>query len=139
MKKVILVVLILLFFVSCSKEENFELFSPEAFAYSLDSGWELNATVFCKGFSQKDKNDIYSSNLIYNISLVNPNQDTIKNFDNGNIEEESEENIKEMKIEVQAEMDSTFIAGKYFVIFEVKDVFSDKKATIKKEFDITKD
>lgn len=138
MKKIV-VVLLILFLVSCSKEENFELFSPEAFAYSLDSGWELNATVFCKGFSQKENNDIYSSSLIYNISLVKPNQDTIKNFDNGNIEEESEENIKEMKIEIQAEMDSTFITGKYLVIFEVKDAFSEKKATIKKEFDITKD
>lgn len=138
MKK-ILIVLVILFLFSCSKEENFELFSPEAFAYSLDSGWELNATVFCKGFSQKETNDIYSSNLIYNISLVNPNQDTIKNFDNGNIEEENEEKIKEIKIEIQAEMDSTFISGKYLVIFEVKDVFSDKKATIKKEFEIAND
>ncbi|NOX67025.1 MAG: hypothetical protein GXO85_14830, partial [Chlorobi bacterium] len=53
MKKLIpITILIVLFLISCSKEPDVKLFSPEAFAYTLDNGWELNATVQASGFAQ---------------------------------------------------------------------------------------
>ena len=49
MKKFILLTLTVLLFTACSKkEEKFEAFSTEAFAYDLDGSWEVNATVRIK-------------------------------------------------------------------------------------------
>ena len=58
---------------ACSKkEEKLELFSAEAFAYSMDSGWELNATCRVKGFTQKEETEQFKAKLSFTVDIQTP-------------------------------------------------------------------
>jgi hypothetical protein len=59
MKKLILIVICFITVTSCEPEKlNLELFSPDAFAFTMEEGWELNATVNVKGFKQISEEDV---------------------------------------------------------------------------------
>lgn len=121
MKKYLLFSLLIVLTFACAKEEKLELFSPESFAYSLDSGWELNSSVRARGFLQKENNDRYIARLSYNVDLVTPNGDTLFNADYGMIDQENDEEIMDLAIETQMEFDSTFSKGKYILLYRVED------------------
>jgi hypothetical protein len=72
-----------LFFSSCSGDEEtkMEAFSPEAFAYDLGSGWEVNASTFVKGFKQEKEGEIYTALLSYDLDLVTQGTNRIFNHD----------------------------------------------------------
>lgn len=138
MKKRLSLLIFALFLFSCAEEKPLELFSPEAFAFTLDSGWELNASVNVKGFRQiEDDNNIYHAGLSYYINFVTPENDTLKRFDFGSIVEESEEEFIDLTIEMQAEIDSNFSPGLYSLIFFVKDQYSEKDTSIVKVFELS--
>lgn len=138
MKKLFLIVLVIFSLFACSDDPKMELFSPEAFAYSLDNSWELNANVRVKGFSLEEQNDVFKAKLSYTVSLLKPDNKLLKQFDFGSIVEENEEEINELNIEIQAELDSTYSPGKYRLIFDVRDDNSGMKSKIEKEFEISK-
>lgn len=133
-----LIIATIIFLFSCSDEQKLELFSPEAFAYSLDSGWELNASVQAKGFLQNENNDKFSAKLSYEIFLVTPQKDTLKHIDSGSIVEENDEEILDLNIEIQTELDSTYLPGKYVIIYNIKDNNSGMRSRISREFELTK-
>ncbi|MFH1198077.1 MAG: hypothetical protein V1720_20405 [bacterium] len=140
MKKTFVILPIVILLFACSKEApRFELFSPEAFAYSLDSGWELNASVNVKGFVQKEKEETYTAKLSFSTDIVTPNSDTLKAVDYGLRDGTEPEEIMDLKIDVQLQLDSTYIAGKYKIIFFVEDNYSNQKASIEKEFELSAD
>lgn len=138
MKKLITILSLFLFLLSCSEEPPLELFSAEAFAFELEAGWELNASIFVKGFNQIEKNDNYHASLSYKVDLVTPESDTLKEFDSGSIISENEEELLDVKIELQAEIDSNFSPGNYFLLFYVKDDNSDKDTNSVKPFILEK-
>ena len=73
MKKYFLLLFILFSIAACSKkEEKLELFSAESFAYSLDKGWEADASVRVKGFEQNENSGTYSVKLSYTVDLESP-------------------------------------------------------------------
>lgn len=138
MKKIITSILFSFLIISCTEEKPLELFSPEAFAFSLDSGWELNASVNVKGFNQvEDDEDFYHANLNYSVDFITPENDTLKRFDFGSIVEKSDEEFLDLTIEVQAEIDSNFTSGLYTLIFYVSDQYSEKDTSIVKVFELS--
>lgn len=138
MKKTFVILPIIILLSACSKETpKLELFSAEAFAYSLDSGWELNASVNAKGFVQKEKENIYTAKLSFTTDIVTPNSDTLKAVDYGLKDGTEPEEIMDLKIDVQLQLDSTYIAGKYKIIFFVEDNYSNQKTSIEKEFELS--
>lgn len=130
--------LLTILLLSCSEQPPLELFSPEAFAFELDNGWELNASINVKGFVQEEKNDLFNTNLSYKIDLVTPEQDTLKEFDFGSIVEKNKEESLDATIEVQAEIDSNFSPGNYFLLFYVKDDNSGRDTNSVKTFILEK-
>ena len=54
---VLTILFINLFACNNKPEPNLELFSPEAFAFDIGESWEVNASVYAKGFGQIEKND----------------------------------------------------------------------------------
>jgi len=124
--------------LSCSEQPPLELFSPEAFAYKLDNSWELNASINIKGFVQKEENNIYNTSLWYKIDLVTPEKDTLREFDTGSIISENKEELLDLPIEVQAEIDSNFSPGNYFLLFYVKDENSGRDTNAVKSFMLEK-
>lgn len=139
MKKHIYLCLLLAFIVSaCGKEDKkLEAFNPEAFALSLEPGWELNSTVRVKGVTEEQDGDIYRVQLSYTIDLAGPNGLLQKNIDTGELKEANNEEFTDVGLESQIELDSTYTAGKYKILFNIKDDISGQTAKAEKEFELT--
>lgn len=128
-------------FISCSGEDpQIVLSSPEAFAFTLDEGWELNATVIAMGFQQnEDDNDNYSASLSYTVDLITP-EDSLSRIDYGEMNETQEEELlTDIMVESQIELNSNFSTGNYKIIFYVTDNYSQTKDTASVNFRLTKE
>jgi hypothetical protein len=122
LKKIVLIFVVFIAFVSCGKKEKvkFEAFSPEAFAYDLGNLWEVNATVNVRGFKQMEIENELSASLNFSVDLIIPKGDTLTTIliDSKEVKEKE---INYMQLEAQFELDSTYAEGKYIIIFYVKD------------------
>lgn len=128
---------IFLILTACSsKKPQIVLSSPEAFAYTLDEGWEVNATVVARGFQQNEVDNTYSASLKYTVDIITPD-DTIKNADQGLMEEDNDEEFLDLMLETQVELNSGFPEGEYQLIFFVEDTFSKTKDTSYARFNLT--
>ena len=137
MKKYLLIIFVVLFIAACSKkEEKLELFSPEAFAYSLDNGWELNASCQAKGFVKKEVSGKYGAQISFVLDLKMPNGTIKENIQHGKVDQLAKEEDADLQINTQVNLDSTYKAGKYVLIFNAKDAFTGKKARAEKEFEL---
>ena len=139
MKKCLIPIYALAFILlACSTEkQKLEVFNPEAFAYSLEDGWELNASTRVKGFIQKEDKDGYSVKLSYYVNIITPAADTLNEADYGIIDERKSEEIADLGLDVQIELDSSFMPGKYKIIFFVSDDYSNQQASTETEFDLS--
>jgi hypothetical protein len=139
MQKLLTSVFLVLMLVSCSKEESkLELYNPEAFAYLIDNGWELNASTRVKGFLQNESDGTYSAKLSYVVDLITAEGDTLNEADSGLIDKTAGEKMNDLGIEVQMEIDSSFAEGKYKILFHVYDDYSESQANISKEFKLSR-
>jgi hypothetical protein len=137
MKKRFSILLLILLITGCSKqEEKFELFSPEAFAYSLDNSWELNASCQAKGFVKNENNGKFASQISFVIDLKLPDGNVTKNIQRGRVDQFVEEDAMDLTINTQIKLDSTYKAGTYIIIFNAKDDFSGRKAEIERQFEL---
>ena len=139
MKNIILV-FILIGLVACSSkpEPNLELSNPEAFSFDLGDGWEVNASVSAKGFSQKEEDDNFSVNLSYSVDLITANSDTMVAVYNETVNETDTEEFMDFILEAQIEMESTFSSGNYKLIFNVKDELSGQEKSLVVDFNLVK-
>ncbi len=138
MKKVIPLLLILALAAACTKKEvKFELFSAEAFAYSLDKGFELDAQTMAKGFKVEKANGSFSARLSYSVDLVMPDGKVKTGIDSAVVAKEDKEEFTEMEIQVQKQLDSSYPLGKYKVVINVTDELTKKKLKIEKDFDLS--
>jgi len=138
MKKVLLFACVLIV-VSCSKKpEKFELFSAESFAYSMDKGWELNATVRAKGFEQHENNNKFTAKLSYTVDLVTADGKLAKGIDSGTVDKTADEKIVDLEISSQIKLDASYKTGTNKVIFYVTDDFSNRNATLWSFFELSK-
>lgn len=133
-------ILILAGLISCKKKPDvkFEAFSPEAFAYSLDNGWEVDATVMVRGYEMQKESSQNSVKLAYSVDLVTPTNQLKKGLFADTLDEGSTEPYSDLRLESQMELDSTYTPGKYKVVFNIKDLYSGEELNTEKEFDITK-
>lgn len=139
MKKLIIISFLILGLFGCSEPEpNLQLFNAEAFAYDTGDSWEVNATVYAKGFLQKEIKDSYRLKLSYSVDLVTPESDSLTSIFNDIIEEINDEELIDIPLEAQIEIDSTFSVGIYSLFFYVKDEFSNQNKSVKVNFNIVK-
>lgn len=132
--------LLMVFIIACSvKDEKLELFSPEAFTYQLDDGWELNASCRVKGFTQNKSGDGYAAKLSYTVDLIAPDGNKIEGIAEGLIDEKAKEKFFDLPIEIQLQIEGSHSIGNYKIIFNVLDDFSQKNISIEKEFELTKE
>jgi len=138
MKNLFYFLSLLLVFVACDKQEEtkLELFSPEAFCYSLDSGWELNGTVYAKGFLQQEKENKYYSKISYSVDIFEPGNNIKPGIFKNSIEKNESEKISDIALECQIELDSTYDKGDYTLIFNVTDELSKQTKQINKTFKV---
>jgi hypothetical protein len=137
MKKLIIISFLIFSLFACSEPEpNLELFNGEAFAYDIGDSWEVNATVNAKGFLQKELEDTYQFKLSYSVDLVTPESDSLISIYSDSIFEISDEELIDIPLEAQIEIDSTFTEGKYSLVFNVKDEFSNQFKSVKINFNL---
>jgi len=124
---------------SCSKEKTkLEAFNPEAFAYDLGNTWEVNATINVKGFEQRDgSGDTFEASISYSAGIKTPGGKTVENLYSDNINISAQEEIIDIPLEVQFELNSTYSFGKYIIIFNITDSYSQNSVTGFAEFNLT--
>ncbi|MBU2506441.1 MAG: hypothetical protein KJ799_06930 [Bacteroidetes bacterium] len=134
MRKLIIFCVITIFTLlvsSCASDEpKLELFNPEAFAFSLDEGWEINSSANVKGIKHIQSEDEFSIQLSYHINLINPEFDTLEYADFGKIEKTNSEQFLDIPIESQIELNGTFPLGEYKIVFSVFDENSKQSVSI---------
>lgn len=141
MKNIILFALTVLLFTFCSKkEEKFEAFSTEAFAYDLGGSWEVNATVRIKGFNQiiDKETGNYAATISLVVDLVKPDSTVEKGKFSYVHSETGKEKISDVGLEAQFTLDSTYQEGIYKIIFHIKDANSDNQTSIETDLELSK-
>jgi hypothetical protein len=135
MKKILLIIIVYIIAVSCSKKEEvkFEAFSPEAFAYDIGDGWEINATVNVRGFAKVERDDESFVSLSYSLDLINPDGNVTKNIFNDS-KDVNEQEISDVQLEAQFDLAKTYSQGKYKVAFTIKDNNSGKTTSSQADF-----
>jgi len=137
MKKLSLIIIVFVF-VACSEEEQkLEVYNAEAFAFQLDSEWELNASAQVKGFSQVEENEEFSAKLSYYANLVSPSGDLLEEIDYGMIDRTSKEELIDTQLEMQVVLDSSFAKGEYTLQIFVIDDLSEQQDSTEVKFDLS--
>ena len=139
MKKVLLIIISLFVIAACSKKDvKFEAFSAEAFAYDIGDGTaEVNATVRVKGFTQTEKDNSYNAEVEYEVDLIKPDS-TIRISVFKYIQKaEKSEPIGDIALETQFNLDSTYQAGAYTLVYKISDKKSDNSLQSKVNFNLT--
>ena len=125
MKITVIFILLFLSLTSCGKKEEIKLdaFSPEAFAYDVGDGWEVNATVRIKGFKEvkEENSDFYKVSVSYTTDLITPADSTIKNVFEDTVHKSDPEKIVDFALEAQFNIDSTFKPGNYKIMYHIND------------------
>jgi hypothetical protein len=112
-----------------------EAFNPDAFAYDLGNAWEVNAMINVKGFEQREgSGDTFDASISYSVDIKTPNGKTVENLYSDKINISAEEEIIDIPLEVQFELDSTYSFGKYTIIFNITDSYSQSSVTGFAEF-----
>ena len=136
---IILLFFILLLMNSCGKEETkLEAFNPEAFAYDLGNTWEVNAMINVKGFEQREGiGETFEASISYSADIKTPGGETVEKVFSDKINISEQEEIIDIPLEVQFELDSTYSVGKYTIIFNITDTYSQNSITGLTEFNLT--
>ena len=138
---IVFLVTALVFLAACSSEKpKLQLHDPAAFAYLLDNGWELNASVQVKGFTQNENDGRYIAKLSYTVNIITAKGDTLEDVDSGIADKNDKEQIGDMQINSQIELDSSYATGSYKLIFIVNDDLTENNtARIEQKFELSKE
>ncbi len=138
MKYFIALIFIAFLLNGCSKEEvKLEAFSPEAFAFDIGDNWEVNAPVNVRGFNQREIEDTFYVSITYSVDLILPDDKKIENIFNNTEEFTKEEEMLDVQLQVQFELDSTYAMGRYKLLFNIRDNFSEQTTEVSVEFDLS--
>lgn len=137
MKKIYIISVLFLLFACSEEEPKLEVYNPEAFAFQLDSEWELNASAQIKGFTQVEENEEYIAKLSYYANLITPSGDLLEEIDYGMIDKKSEEELIDTQLEIQVVLDSSFAQGEYILQIFVIDDYSEQEDSTQVKFDLS--
>jgi len=115
------------------------LFNPGAFSFDIGDNWEVNASINAKGFTQLERKNEWQVNLSYNVDIVTPESDSLVSIFKNVVKEKNNEEITDIQLEAQIEIDSSFSAGNYKLIFNVKDELAKQSKSAYINFNLTKD
>jgi hypothetical protein len=138
-KYYVLSLLICILFISCGKKEipKLSTFNPVTYAFKTDGGWDVQASIQVKGFTQKKEKDTFIVKMFYTVDLLKPDGNLVKGVVKDTIDEENSEEFIDLPVNVQFELDSTYAVGKYKVIYNIKDALSDQQIKSDKDLELT--
>ncbi|MFA6981207.1 MAG: hypothetical protein WC209_17910 [Ignavibacteriaceae bacterium] len=133
------ILLSFLFIFGCGKKEETKLqaVNPEAAAFDMgDSASEVNASVIVKGFQQNEADGFFNSELSYSVDLQRPDGSLVKDKFSDVTTNKGKEKQTDQQLNIQFELDSTFVKGKYKLVINIKDKNSAQTVIAEKEFDL---
>lgn len=139
MKYLSMLFLSFLLITGCAKKEETKLqaVNPEAAAFDMgDGAWEVNASVIVKGFQQDEVDGFFNSELSYSVDLQKPDGSLVKNKFSDVMTNKEKEKLTDQQLNIQFELDSTFVKGKYKLVINIKDKNSAQTVSVEKEFDL---
>jgi hypothetical protein len=130
-------VLLLAVFISCGEEDqNLEAYSSETFVFDIGEEYEVNTSVRIRGFKLEEQGDEFASSVYYELDLQRPD---------GSIEEDIvskieefffSERVKDAGIDIQFNLDKSYDPGRYSVIINLVDNYSEYSTTATAEFEL---
>lgn len=126
-----------LLITGCSKKEETKLqaINPEAAAFDMgDGASEVNASVIVKGFQQNEADGFFNSELSYSVDLHRPDGSLVKDKFSDVMIAKEKEKLTDQQLNIQFELDSSFVKGKYKLVINIKDKNSAQSVTAEKEF-----
>lgn len=137
MKYLSILFFLFLLITGCSKKEETKLqaINPEAAAFDMgDGASEVNASVIVKGFQQNEADGFFNSELSYSVDLHRPDGSLVKDKFSDVMIAKEKEKLTDQQLNIQFELDSTFVKGKYKLVINIKDKNSAQTVTAEKEF-----
>ncbi|MCK6614146.1 MAG: hypothetical protein L6Q47_07900 [Ignavibacteriaceae bacterium] len=142
MKKTAGLLLLVLLFAGCGSDEKpFEVYNPEVFSFFLDEDnlWEVNASAQVRGFQQNEENKQFRHHLSFSVDLILSDGAKKEGVYSGDLQDMLSERISDLQLEAQFELDSTYTAPGYKLVWNVKDELSGKKITKESEFKLSEE
>ena len=142
MKYLSILFLMFLFVTGCVKKEEtkLEAINPEAAAFDMGNGaWEVNASVIVKGFQQNEIDGVFNSEISFNADLQKPDGSLVANKFSDVMMAKAKEKLSDQQLNIQFELDSTFVNGKYKLVINIKDNLSTQTVIAEKEFDLSEE
>ncbi|MDP3148973.1 MAG: hypothetical protein Q8N83_07570 [Ignavibacteria bacterium] len=139
MKYLSIIIFSFLLITGCGKKEETKLqaINPEAAAFDMgDGAWEVNASVIVKGFQQDEVDGFFNSELSYSVDLQKPDGSLVKNKFSDVMTNKEKEKLTDQQLNIQFELDSTSVKGKYKLVINIKDNNSAQTVTTEKQFDL---
>ena len=127
MKKLFLFLTVTSFLIICScseEKKELKIESLTAFAYDVDTTWELTATAVVSGFETEETDNNKSIRLSYYVDLVSPSGQLLEQVSDGLADETMDLDSENANIETQLWLDDEFETGNYKLIFHVTDDLS---------------
>lgn len=129
MKKIFtFLVLILLFVIGCSKKNEVQLTTSgkNAFAADVDGSWEVQALTELHGFDQQKKDGNYTASIFYSVDVITSDGKILKSLFTKQVDKKESEKITGVKLEAQFNINGSYPAGRYKLVFNIKDILSNK-------------
>jgi hypothetical protein len=130
MKNIFFILIALAIFLAtgCSKKEEVKLSTSGANAFAIDTGgnWDIQALTELHGFAQNKKNDKYIASVFYTIDVITTDGKVLKSLFTKQVDKKESEKINGINLEAEFNLDESYQAGNYKVIFNIKDLLSNK-------------
>ncbi len=129
MKKIFtFLVLILLLVIGCSKKNEVQLTTSgkNAFAADVDGSWEVQALTELHGFDQQKKDGNYTASIFYSVDVITSDGKILKSLFTKQVDKKESEKITGVKLEAQFNINGSYPAGRYKLVFNIKDILSNK-------------
>ena len=124
----ILVVSIFILNAGCSKKEKVKLTTSgnNAFAIDMGQGWEVQALTELHGFNQNEKDGKFSASIFYSVDIITTDNKVLKSLFTKQVDKKEPEKINGVNLEAEFNIDESYPPGNYNVVFNIKDLLSDK-------------
>ena len=130
MKNIFFILLIagLIFTNSCSKKEEVKLTTSgkNAFAIDMGQGWEVQALTELHGFKQAEKEEKFIASVFYSVDVIGVDNKILKSLFTKQVDKNESEKINGINLEAEFNLDESYPAGNYKVVFNIKDLLSNR-------------
>jgi hypothetical protein len=124
----ILIALSLFLTSGCSKKEDVKLKASGGNAFAIDMGgsWDVQALTELHGFAQNKKDDKYIASIFYTIDVITTSGRSLKSLFTKQVDKKESEKMSGINLEAEFNLDESYPPGDYKVVFNIKDLLSNK-------------